>query len=83
MESVKWASDGGYYTVDRDIIVSKENANFINNAIDQFKKEIRNEEGNDYFWLTNQNFEDLNDALDLAWQLFYDKIDHENKILYQ
>lgn len=105
------ASDGGYYSkLENDIIISQEDANFINQTIEEFKKDIindetpilvdntdkgeinlkiindlqknwyikfenDNEEGDDYFWLSpNQNIQDVNDALDNAWQLFYDKI---------
>lgn len=110
MGDVKYASDGGYYTKNNDIIVSKEEANFIKNIIEKFKTNIANpespvfvdntaegiinmkiindlrnnwyvkfendsENGVDYFWLSpNQNIEDLNDGLEYAWQLFYDKI---------
>ena len=111
MGDVKWASDGGYYTKpENSIIVSKEDANFINNTIEQFKRDVINpenpilvdntergkinmqiindlmnhwnvkfendsEEGTDFFWLSpNQNIQDVNDGLENAWQLFYDRV---------
>lgn len=112
MGDVKWASDGGYYTKpENSIIVSKEDAKFINNTIEEFKRDIQDPEtvirvdksergqinwkiiqdlqknwgikfendnedvGVDLFWLaSNQNINDLNDGLENAWQLFYDRI---------
>lgn len=107
----KWASDGGYYTApDRSVVISKEDANYINQAIEYFKLDIQDPEavvkvdkskmgqinwriiqdlqknwgiefendnedfGINLFWLApNQNIQDLNDGLEHAWQLFYDK----------
>jgi len=110
-ENLGVASDGGYYSKsERSIIVTKDDANFINNAIEEFKRVVQtpetpilvnnsekgkinleiindlrkhwginfendNEEGNEFFWLSpNQNIQDLNDGLEYANQLFYDKI---------
>ncbi len=45
MDDVKWASDGGYYTKpNNSVIVSKEDANFINKTIDEFKQDIQDQE---------------------------------------
>jgi hypothetical protein len=45
MGDVKWASDGGYYTKpENNIIVSKKDANFINNTIEEFKQDIQDPE---------------------------------------
>ena len=42
---VKWASDGGYYSKpENNIIVSKEDANFINSTIEEFKQDIQDSE---------------------------------------
>jgi hypothetical protein len=105
------ASDGGYYSKpEHSIVISQEDANFINQTIEEFKRDILNpetpilinnsekgkinmkiindlrknwhvdfendsEEDKDYFWLSrNQSVENINDGLENAWQLFYDKI---------
>jgi len=45
MADIKWASDGGYYTKpENNNIISKEEATFINNTIEQFKRDIVNSE---------------------------------------
>jgi hypothetical protein len=117
LNEVKWASDGGYYTKpENSIIVSKEEAYFINNTIEEFKKDIQDPEtvirvdkserglinweiiqdlqknwgvkfendnediGIYLFWLApNQNIQDVNDGLEYAWQLFYDKVESVNE----
>ena len=112
MGDEKWASDGGYYTKpDTSITVSKETADFINQTIEEFKRDIQDESdsimvdktekgqinlkiirdlqknwnisfeydteggGQSFYWLSpNQSMEDLNDGLENAWQLFYDRV---------
>ena len=45
MGDVKWASDGGYYSKpENSITVSKEDANFINSTIEEFKQDIQDPE---------------------------------------
>jgi len=116
-EAEAWASDGGYYNKpERSITISKQEADFINKVISNFKRNINtenaiivdnstegkinntiindlrknwnvkfdyeSEEDTDYYYLVpSQNMEDVNDGLEYADQLFYDRIINEGMSL--